>query len=327
MSYIFIIWSLGTAPPVVWSILIRDSPWLNRLSPRDLDDWPSDEVDLGAYLWLIDSARHNRPAQSPSVFQDPVDFFAFLHPIFKSLGWYCWDSWFASWWLHPSLMPLQPCPYLHCAADDDLIGDSPPPDEDAVWEPAVYPSEWPPLPAPTWAQAWEAADVMWKSQEAKRAARREAQKKAWEAEDRERDAGAKVREMQKKVLEFGDEFGKARDKAEEALKGAERALGKAREEKERAMERWDNAEEVLKRAMAALGNVGEVHFNAGKRKGERRKEDLAGESKGLFERCFAVVRGVEMKIWCKGEEGRDAAVAGGLGCRHSGAEFWCFYLS
>ncbi|KIY60718.1 hypothetical protein CYLTODRAFT_460496, partial [Cylindrobasidium torrendii FP15055 ss-10] len=265
-------------------ILIRDSPWLNRLSPRDLDDWPSREVDLRAYLRLIDTARQY-PPPSPSVFQDPVNFSAFLYPIFKSLGWYCWDSWDASWWPHPSVKPLLLDPWQY-TDDDDLVVDSPPPNKDAVWEPAVYPLEWPPLPAPTWAQAWEAAEVVWKSQEAKRAAWRGARAKAWEAEVRERGAEREVIKMQGEVLEFGDEVGEARDEAENALKGAEEALRKARKEKKSAEEAQDSAEEALKRAVAALLKAGAAQDTPGEVEREAREGGFGRKAQKLVRKML-----------------------------------------
>ncbi|KIY60929.1 hypothetical protein CYLTODRAFT_460289, partial [Cylindrobasidium torrendii FP15055 ss-10] len=152
-SYASIIGSLGTAPTVVWSSLIRESPWLTRLSPRDLDDWPLREVDLRAYLWLIKMAQKHRTPQSPSVFQNPVSLLAFLHPIFENLGWYDLSP------LALTIFTESVPPPLDNEDDGDLMVNSPPPDKDAVREPAIYPPEWPPLPAPTWTEVLKEAEI------------------------------------------------------------------------------------------------------------------------------------------------------------------------
>ncbi|KIY62852.1 hypothetical protein CYLTODRAFT_162397 [Cylindrobasidium torrendii FP15055 ss-10] len=159
--YVAIAQALGSAPPVVWSSLARNSPSLNCLSPRDLDNWPS-HINLRAYLHLIVwSLTHSR---SPSVFQTPVDFLTVLHSVFQKRGWYHRHD---ESWHHKSLQPLfgQWTFVPQDNGDNDLIVDSPPPNENAVWEPAVYPSEWPPLPAPTWAAAWDAAEAEYKSED------------------------------------------------------------------------------------------------------------------------------------------------------------------
>ncbi|KIY62858.1 hypothetical protein CYLTODRAFT_426603 [Cylindrobasidium torrendii FP15055 ss-10] len=151
-SYVYIVNVLGSAPPSVWSNLVRRQSWFTRLSPRHLDDWP-EHINLRAYLELINSARHVESYSAiSSVFQNPIDFLTFIRPVFEKLGWYDVSTRRIPT-IHKSVAPLFvgfPAVY-----DIDVLeADSPPLDEDVVWKPAVYPKEWPPLPAPTWKAAW-----------------------------------------------------------------------------------------------------------------------------------------------------------------------------
>ncbi|KIY63962.1 hypothetical protein CYLTODRAFT_425673 [Cylindrobasidium torrendii FP15055 ss-10] len=128
-------------------------------------------------------ARSYKPAQSPSVFQNPVSFPAFLHSIFKNLGWYDISSggfWGLKWFAPPPFDDT-----VHNEDDADLMVDSPPADEDAVWEPAVYPPEWPPYPALTWMEEMKIAEACMEARA------EEGQTAAWEA-TREAETKAEI---------------------------------------------------------------------------------------------------------------------------------------
>ncbi|KIY66492.1 kinase-like protein [Cylindrobasidium torrendii FP15055 ss-10] len=144
------------ASPAVWSALVERQKWVNLLSPCHLDNWPS-HIRLREYLYLVLSSAQ-QPSIHSSVSQDPVDLLTYMQPIFKNLGWYKASDSDVPSTIHSSVEPL----FIDLpGSDHDMQGEalhSPFPDEDAIWEPAFYPPEWPPLRAHTWADAWDAAE-------------------------------------------------------------------------------------------------------------------------------------------------------------------------
>ncbi|KIY69825.1 hypothetical protein CYLTODRAFT_488647 [Cylindrobasidium torrendii FP15055 ss-10] len=112
---------------------------------------------LVAYLLVTSTAGLHILSFEKYLDLDPVSLLAFLLPTFTKLGWYRFTE-NGSPEIHKSIVAL----IIRIPWDiNDAVEDfrSVPPDKDAVWEPAVYPHEWPPLPAPTWSAAWDAAEV------------------------------------------------------------------------------------------------------------------------------------------------------------------------
>lgn len=181
----------------MWSAIIHKQKHFVLLSPADLDSWPS-QIDMGHYIMTLYESCHDSPQLFPH-FSHP---YAVLQPVFRDLGWYHTD---ASLSFHHSMKPLfefLPWKWLHSEEEELKDENTPSLDKDAVWEPAIYPPEWPPYPAPTWKAAWDAAEAEYKAEEKKK--KEESEKRWWKSELGLASGNGGIRQLVREKLCGGD---------------------------------------------------------------------------------------------------------------------------
>ncbi|KIY64594.1 kinase-like protein [Cylindrobasidium torrendii FP15055 ss-10] len=154
--------ALGFAPVMVWSFVYSQSDHIDsnvEPTPHFLDTWHF-EVTVRGFLELIEAARdrvlssgYEPPFQR--IGSETIDWLTYMaFTNFQRRGWLNLSD-VDVLTIHGSVKPL----FAKIQADQDDAGEvrSPPLNEieGIALQPAVYPPEWPPFPAPTWAEAWE----------------------------------------------------------------------------------------------------------------------------------------------------------------------------